>query len=74
MSLINYTRCIVYTFHTLINISFIFNGYLQSYFARDALAKHIYSQLFKWIVEEVNKALISASEKHKFIGVLDIYG
>ena len=62
------------TFLILIIISIYFNRYFQSYFARDALAKHIYSQLFKWIVEEVNKALISASKKHKFIGVLDIYG
>ncbi|XP_056244142.1 unconventional myosin-Va-like [Seriola aureovittata] len=41
---------------------------------RDALAKHIYSRLFKWIVDSVNNALKSAKKQHSFIGVLDIYG
>lgn len=43
-------------------------------FARDALAKHIYSQLFEWIVRQINKSLASSKKIHKFIGVLDIYG
>ncbi|XP_035247221.1 unconventional myosin-Vb isoform X3 [Anguilla anguilla] len=42
--------------------------------ARDALAKHIYAQLFQWIVEHINKALHTTSKQHSFIGVLDIYG
>ncbi|XP_042120289.2 unconventional myosin-Vb isoform X3 [Peromyscus maniculatus bairdii] len=42
--------------------------------ARDALAKHIYAQLFSWIVEHINKALHSSLKQHTFIGVLDIYG
>ncbi|XP_034091429.1 unconventional myosin-Va isoform X5 [Gymnodraco acuticeps] len=42
--------------------------------ARDALAKHIYAKLFNWIVEHVNKALITNIKQHSFIGVLDIYG
>ncbi|XP_060028315.1 unconventional myosin-Vb [Erinaceus europaeus] len=42
--------------------------------ARNALAKHIYAQLFGWIVEHVNKALHSMLKQHSFIGVLDIYG
>ncbi|KAJ8338766.1 hypothetical protein SKAU_G00355520 [Synaphobranchus kaupii] len=42
--------------------------------ARNALAKHIYAQLFQWIVEHVNKALHTSSKQHSFIGVLDIYG
>ncbi|XP_070277242.1 unconventional myosin-Vb isoform X2 [Myotis yumanensis] len=42
--------------------------------ARNALAKHIYAQLFSWIVEQVNKALHTALKQHSFIGVLDIYG
>nr|XP_048275392.1 unconventional myosin-Vb isoform X1 [Myodes glareolus] len=42
--------------------------------ARDALAKHIYAQLFSWIVEHINKALQSSLKQHSFIGVLDIYG
>ncbi|XP_041061501.1 unconventional myosin-Vb-like [Carcharodon carcharias] len=41
---------------------------------RDALAKHIYGQLFNWIVNQINKALRSSSKQHAFIGVLDIYG
>ena len=55
---------------------------LQALFARDALSKSIYSRLFDWIVVKVNKALERKSssktkdkdKKHKFIGVLDIYG
>jgi myosin-5 len=42
--------------------------------ARDALAKHIYAGLFNWIVLVINKALESDIPRHKFIGVLDIYG
>lgn len=49
----------------------------QAAFARDALAKSIYSRLFDWIVQKVNEAL----QKHGtvqteplLIGVLDIYG
>ena len=37
-------------------------------------AKHIYAQLFHWIVEHVNKALHTSLKQHSFIGVLDIYG
>jgi len=44
------------------------------YFARDALAKHIYAQLFLWIVTELNKSLTVTKKTSKFIGVLDIYG
>ncbi|GFR26821.1 unconventional myosin-Vb [Trichonephila clavata] len=46
----------------------------QALFARDALAKHIYAQLFEWIVRQINKSLASNKKVHKFIGVLDIYG
>uniref|UniRef100_A0A452HCF0 Myosin VB n=1 Tax=Gopherus agassizii TaxID=38772 RepID=A0A452HCF0_9SAUR len=42
--------------------------------ARNALAKHIYAQLFNWIVEHINKALHTTLKQHSFIGVLDIYG
>ncbi|XP_031221901.1 unconventional myosin-Vb isoform X3 [Mastomys coucha] len=42
--------------------------------ARNALAKHIYAQLFSWIVEHINKALQTSLKQHSFIGVLDIYG
>jgi len=41
---------------------------------RDALAKCIYSNLFDWIVHQINKALTTKGKVHKFIGVLDIYG
>jgi myosin V len=46
----------------------------QAYFSRDALAKHIYSQLFNWIVSQINKCLKCNVKTHSFIGVLDIYG
>lgn len=42
--------------------------------ARSALAKHIYAQLFNWIVQHINKALHTTVKEHSFIGVLDIYG
>ncbi|CAH0551807.1 unnamed protein product [Brassicogethes aeneus] len=42
--------------------------------SRNALAKHIYAELFNWIVLVINKALESNIPRYKFIGVLDIYG
>ncbi|CAH2273930.1 unconventional myosin-Vc [Pelobates cultripes] len=47
---------------------------LQADNARDALAKKIYSHLFDFIVEKINKALQFPGKQHTFIGVLDIYG
>ncbi|KAF7241516.1 Unconventional myosin-Vc [Varanus komodoensis] len=47
---------------------------LQAVNARDALAKKIYSHLFDFIVEQINKALKFSGKQHTFIGVLDIYG
>ncbi|XP_060116286.1 unconventional myosin-Vc isoform X1 [Heteronotia binoei] len=47
---------------------------LQALNARDALAKKIYSHLFDFIVERINKALQFSGKQHTFIGVLDIYG
>ncbi|XP_069766327.1 unconventional myosin-Vc [Narcine bancroftii] len=47
---------------------------LQAINARDALAKHIYSNLFSCIVKHINKALQFSGKQHTFIGVLDIYG
>ncbi|KAK5647331.1 hypothetical protein RI129_002223 [Pyrocoelia pectoralis] len=46
----------------------------QSSISRDALAKHIYAELFNWIVAVINKSLETDVLLHKFIGVLDIYG
>ncbi|XP_018416500.1 PREDICTED: unconventional myosin-Vb [Nanorana parkeri] len=46
----------------------------QAVNAKNALAKHIYAQLFNWIVQHVNKALHTTMKQHSFIGVLDIYG
>ncbi|XP_032089155.1 unconventional myosin-Vc [Thamnophis elegans] len=46
----------------------------QAVNARDALAKKIYSHLFDFIVEQINKALQFSGKQHSFIGVLDIYG
>ncbi|QQP52399.1 Myosin 5, partial [Caligus rogercresseyi] len=43
-------------------------------FARDALAKSIYSNLFDWIVQRINSSLKAEGDVHNFIGVLDIYG
>lgn len=46
----------------------------QALNSRDALAKHIYGQLFKWIVSRINKALRASCRQHASIGILDIYG
>ena len=46
----------------------------QAAAARDALAKAIYTNLFDWIVERVNKSLKAKSAGELVIGVLDIYG
>ncbi|ESZ91336.1 myosin-5 [Sclerotinia borealis F-4128] len=46
----------------------------QAIATRDALAKSIYSNLFDWIVERVNKSLIARAETSNSIGILDIYG
>lgn len=46
----------------------------QAISARDALAKHIYAELFNWIVAGINNSLQSLSKAQYFIGVLDIYG
>ncbi|XP_076009216.1 unconventional myosin-Va [Genypterus blacodes] len=47
----------------------------QAVEARDALAKHIYGQMFTWTVHRLNAALRSQMSRTKsFIGVLDIYG
>ncbi|KAJ0170182.1 hypothetical protein K1T71_014110 [Dendrolimus kikuchii] len=43
-------------------------------FARDALAKRMYGELFAWLVHVVNRALDTGHDKKHFIGVLDIYG
>ncbi|XP_022081867.1 unconventional myosin-Va-like isoform X3 [Acanthaster planci] len=46
----------------------------QAVFSRDALAKRIYSELFSWIVSQINKNIQATSKAKNFIGVLDIYG
>lgn len=53
----------------------------MSLFAKDALAKAIYSRLFEWLVIHINKTLKTAvcknygrASKNKSIGILDIYG
>ncbi|XP_075064108.1 unconventional myosin-Vc isoform X1 [Mixophyes fleayi] len=47
---------------------------LQADNGRDALAKKIYSHLFDYVIEKINKALQFQGKQHTFIGVLDIYG
>ncbi|RDD37299.1 Unconventional myosin-Ib [Trichoplax sp. H2] len=47
----------------------------QARYARDALAKAIYSRLFSWIVDKVNESLtVKETATRKVMGVLDIYG
>uniref|UniRef100_A0A8C9XU35 Unconventional myosin-Ib n=1 Tax=Sander lucioperca TaxID=283035 RepID=A0A8C9XU35_SANLU len=44
----------------------------QAYYARDALAKNLYSRLFSWLVTRINESI--KVTRHKVMGVLDIYG
>src|SRR3546814_14841126 len=44
----------------------------QATYARDAVAKAIYSQLFDWLVFRVGKSLNQGARSLPFIGVLDI--
>ncbi|TQN71440.1 Myosin-1 [Colletotrichum shisoi] len=46
----------------------------QAAATRDALAKAIYSNLFDWIVERVNKSLKAKQATSNNVGILDIYG
>ena len=47
---------------------------LEATNAKNALAKCIYSNLFDWIVRNINKALATDFTIKNYIGVLDIYG
>ncbi|XP_055621757.1 unconventional myosin-Va isoform X2 [Toxorhynchites rutilus septentrionalis] len=46
----------------------------QSEAARDALAKHVYAEIFQYIVAKINRNLAGGKKQNCFIGVLDIYG
>uniref|UniRef100_A0A8C6ZJP2 Myosin motor domain-containing protein n=1 Tax=Nothoprocta perdicaria TaxID=30464 RepID=A0A8C6ZJP2_NOTPE len=46
----------------------------QALDSRDALAKHVYGQVFRWMASRVNRALRSPEGHHTSIGILDIYG
>jgi myosin-1 len=49
---------------------------MEAVFSRDALAKALYSRLFLWLVERINKQIKSpmAEQGKLVIGILDIYG
>ncbi|OMO72005.1 IQ motif, EF-hand binding site [Corchorus capsularis] len=42
--------------------------------SRDGLAKTIYSRLFDWLVDKINKSIGQDPNSKSLIGVLDIYG
>lgn len=50
-----------------------------SFYARDALAKAVYTRLFDWLVARINKSLqtsssLSRANNNHVMGILDIYG
>ncbi|KAI4896560.1 hypothetical protein NFI96_007802, partial [Prochilodus magdalenae] len=47
----------------------------QAYYARDALAKNLYSRMFSWLVTRINESIKAQTKsRKKVMGVLDIYG
>lgn len=51
----------------------------EAYTSRDGMAKIIYGKLFNWLVKQINssfseKMKAKSTNKHKFIGLLDIFG
>jgi len=49
--------------------------FFQAIVTRDALAKSIYSCLFDWLVEQINKSLaVGKRRSGRSISILDIYG
>lgn len=47
----------------------------QAYYARDALAKNLYSRMFTWLVNRINESIKAQTKtRKKVMGVLDIYG
>eukprot|EP01039_Chlorochromonas_danica_P007189 gene7189-7956_t len=47
----------------------------QAMDARDAMVKRVYAELFQYLVDQINVQLSrSGLQRHKFIGVLDIFG
>lgn len=47
----------------------------QAQDARDAMVKRVYAELFQFLVDQINVQLsLSGLQRHKFIGVLDIFG
>ena len=45
----------------------------QALYTRDALAKHLYSRVFDWLVQRINELICDDTAEFS-IGVLDIYG
>ena len=56
-------------------IGFEHTTFFQAMDTRDALAKSIYSCLFDWLVEKINKSLgVGKRRTGRSISILDIYG
>ncbi|TRY54351.1 hypothetical protein DNTS_011116 [Danionella cerebrum] len=60
---------------TTLNVAQVSTSVQIAYYARDALAKNLYSRLFSWLVNRINESIKAQSKaRKKVMGVLDIYG
>jgi len=70
-SLFSMCICVLFIYLTIS----LFHIHAQAIETRDAIAKFIYSSLFEWLLQQVNKSLeVGENHTEKSISILDICG